>query len=86
MVVLIVVFGAVVVVLTCLMLYRGTLENHEDDQIFIDAAMQARATEQNALITRIEKVSHLINALYVLSGVLFVVIAGLWIWQALKTF
>jgi hypothetical protein len=86
MVVLLVLFGVVVVVLICLMLYRGTLQNHEDDQIFVDAAMQSLAKEQSALIARIEKVSRLINSLYVLSGTLFVAIAGLWIWRALKTF
>ena len=73
MIALLVVFGVVVVVLICVMLYRGTLQNHEDDQIFIDAAMQSMANEQSALIARIEKVSRLIKALYVLSGALFVV-------------
>jgi hypothetical protein len=86
MVVLLVVFGMVVVVLICVLVYRGTLQNHEEGQIFLDAAMQSMANEQSALIARIEKVNRLIKALYVLSGVLFVVIAGLWIWQVLKTF
>lgn len=86
MVVLLVVFGAVVVVLICVMIYRGTLQNHEEDQIFLDVAMQSMANEQSALVVRIEKVSRLIKALYVLSGALFVVMGGLWIWQVLKTF
>ena len=83
---LLVVFGMVVAVLFCVIIYRAMLENHEDDQIFVDASMQSMANEQSALVARIQKASRLIKALCVVSGALFVIIAGLWVWQVLKTF
>ena len=86
MIALLMIFGVIVTILICVMIYRSTLESHSEDQIFLDAAMQSIANEQSALIARIEKISRLINALYVLCGALFLVIAGIWIWQALKTF
>jgi hypothetical protein len=86
MFILLAVFGVVVAVLIFVMLYRGTLENHEDDQIFVDAAMQSMAREQSALVARIEKVSRLVRMLYVLSGALLLIIAVLWVWQGLKSF
>jgi hypothetical protein len=86
MFILLAVFGVVVAVLIFVVLYRGTLENHEDDQIFVDAAMQSMAREQSALVARIEKVSRLVRMLYVLSGALLLIIAVLWVWQGLKSF
>jgi len=86
MVVLLIVFGAVVVLLIFVMIYRGTLEIHEEDRLFIDAVAQSMANEQSHLIARIEKVTLLVKILYWLSGLLFVVIVGLWIWQVLRAF
>lgn len=86
MVILLALLGVVVAVLIFVMLYRGTLESHEDDQIFVDAAMQSMAKEQSALVARIDKVSRLVKMLYVVSGALLLVIAVLWVWQTLKSF
>ena len=61
-------------------------ENREEDQIFLDAASQSIANEQRALVTRIEGLGKPITALIVLSSVLLVAVAGLWLWQGFQNF
>jgi hypothetical protein len=67
-------------------IYRSALENREEDQIFLDAAGDSMAREQRAIVARIEKLSRPILALIVLSGALFVTMAGVWIWQSIQSF
>jgi hypothetical protein len=62
------------------------LENREEDQIFLDAAAQSMANEQRALVARIEGLSKPITALIVVSSVLLVAVAGLWLWQGFQNF
>ena len=79
-------WGAVTVVLICLLIYRSTLESHEDDQIFLDSAEESLANEQRVLVARINKLSRPITMLIVASSVLLVVTAGLWLWEGFKSF
>lgn len=83
---LMIVWGAITAVLVCLIIYRGTLETREGDQIFLDAAEEAMAAEQRAIVARIEKVSKPIKLLIILSGALLLVIAGMWLYQGFKNF
>jgi hypothetical protein len=86
MFVLIVAWGIVTVVLILMWIYRSTLENREEDQIFLDAAQESMAREQRAIVARIEKLSKPITSLIVASGGLLLVIAGIWLWQGFKNF
>ena len=83
---LMVAWGVITAVLVCLIIYRGTLESREGDQIFLDAAEETMAAEQRAIVARIEQVSKPIKLLIALSGVLLVVIAGMWLYQGFKNF
>jgi hypothetical protein len=83
---LLIAWGVVTAVLVVALIYRSTLETREEDQIFLDAAGETMANEQRALVARIEKLSRPITVLVVLSGLLLVVTAGLWLWQAFKNF
>jgi hypothetical protein len=83
---LLVSWGIVTAVLIVTLIYRSMLENREEDQIFLDAAAQSMANEQRALVTRIEKLSKPITALIVVSAVLLVAVAGVWIYQGLRSF
>lgn len=84
--ILVAVWGAVTVTLICLVIYRSTLESREDDQIFLDAAEQTMANEQQQIIARIGQISRPITVLMVLSGVLLLGIAGIWLWQGFSNF
>lgn len=79
-------WGAVTIVLICLLIYRSTLESHEDDQIFLDSAGDSMANEQRVLVARINRLSRPITLLIIASSALLVVTAGLWLWQGFKSF
>ena len=83
---LMIVWGVITAGLICLLIYRGRLSNREDDQIFIDAAEENMAREQRALVARIERLSRPITLLIVASSVLFLIGAGMWVWNAFNTF
>ena len=84
--ILVAVWGAITVALICLVIYRSTLESREDDQIFLDAAEQTMANEQQQIIARIGQISRPITVLMVLSGVLLLGIAGIWLWEGFRNF
>lgn len=86
MFVLIVTWSIVTVALILMWIYRSTLENREEDQIFLDAAQESMAREQRAIVARIEKLSRPITSLIVISSTLLLVIAGIWLWQGYKNF
>jgi hypothetical protein len=83
---LMVAWGVVTAALVCLLIYRGTLEAHEDDQIFLDAAGESMAQEQRMIVARIDKLSRPITLLIVASCSLLVVIAGIWLYQGFQKF
>jgi len=79
-------WGVITAVLVILVVYRGTLSAREDDQIFIDAAEQHHYEEQQAVIAKMTRLTKPIIALAVISGVLLLTSAGLWIYEGLKSF
>jgi hypothetical protein len=79
-------WGVVTAILVCMWIYRSALENREEDQIFLDAAGDSMARDQAALVARIEKLSLPIMGLMVLSGLLLVSMAALWIYQSIQSF
>jgi hypothetical protein len=83
---LVVAWGTVTAVLVCALIYRSTLENREEDQLFLDSAQEITASEQRVIVTRIEKLSGPIMALWVVSGALLIAVAGLWLYQGYQSF
>ncbi|MFZ0521483.1 MAG: hypothetical protein WAN14_11090 [Candidatus Acidiferrales bacterium] len=81
-----VVWGVVTAALIALLAYRGTLEIHEDDQIFLDKAGDSMASEQREIVARIEKLSKPIKLLMISSIVLLVAAAGVWLFQGFQKF
>jgi len=84
--ILMVVWGVITGFLIILLIYRSTLESREGDQVFLDSAEQTMADEQVEIVGRINRLSKPIMTLIVLSGVLLLGIAGLWLWQGFKSF
>jgi hypothetical protein len=79
-------WGVITAALVVLVVYRGTLSSKEDDQIFIDEAEQHHYREQQLIISRISRLTRPIIALAVLSGVLLLASAGIWIYQGYRSF
>ena len=84
--ILLAVWGAITVSLIVLVIYRSTLENREEDQIFLDAAGESMAREQRKIVGRISSLSKPITVLMVLSGVLLLGIGCAWLWEGFKKF
>jgi hypothetical protein len=73
-------------VLAVLVIYRGTLSSREDDQIFIGDAEKHHYQEQQVIIARISRLTRPIITLAVLSGVLLLASASVWLYGGFKSF
>jgi hypothetical protein len=83
---LLIAWGVVTAIFLVLIAWRSVLSSHEDDQIFIDAAQEHMAREQRELITKIQKLSPPILTSGITSGVLLLLIAGIFVYNGLKNF
>lgn len=79
-------WAVITCVLIVLVIYRSILSNKEEDQLFLDTAEDYIAKDQREIVARLMRLSRPITALGVLSGVLLLVIAGMWIWEGLRSF
>lgn len=79
-------WGVVTAVLVVLVIYRATLSTKEDDQIFLDPSEQHHYQEQQALIAKMSRLTGPIIGLAVVSGVLLLSSAGVWIYRGFKNF
>jgi len=83
---LLIIWGVVTTVFIGLVAWRSVLTSHEDDQIFLDTAEEHMAKEQRELVAKINKLSRPILTSGVTSGVLLLVIAGIFVYHGLKNF
>jgi len=83
---LIAVWGAITIALVGTVMYRGILEQREDDQLFLDKAEEHMAREQRELVARIQRLDRGVKALGITSGALLFVIAVIFVWRGLQSF
>jgi uncharacterized membrane protein SpoIIM required for sporulation len=77
-------WGVLTAVLIILLIYRSTLTMQEDDQLFLDESASAMAQEQMELMAKVNKINPLVKGLGWASGLMFLVIAGMFIYQGLN--
>ena len=80
-----VVWGVLTTVLIILLIYRSTLTMHEDDQLFLGESESHMEREQIEIMHKLNKVTPVVKWLGAVSGVLILVIAGMWIYQGLSS-
>ena len=83
---LLLLWGAVTLMLIVLMIYRSTLVLHEDDQLFLNDSDVQLEKEQVELQKRMDKIQPFVRVLGAASGMLLIVMAGMWIFDAYRHF
>jgi uncharacterized membrane protein YjfL (UPF0719 family) len=84
MMILLIAWAGLTTILILLLIYRGTLTMHEDDQIFLSDSDSHLQREQEELTARMNKVTPLVRLLGAASMLLILFIAGLALYQQLN--
>jgi uncharacterized membrane-anchored protein YhcB (DUF1043 family) len=78
------VWGVLTGILVVLLIYRSTLTMQEDDQLFLDDTKSALEQEQIELMSKVNKLNPFVKVLGAASGLMFLVLAGMFIYQGLN--
>ena len=78
------VWGVLTGLLVILLIYRSTLTMQEDDQLFLDDTKCAMEQEQAELMQKVNKINPFVKILGAASGLMFLVLAGMFIYQGLN--
>lgn len=78
------VWGVLTGLLVVLLIYRSTLTMQEDDQLFLDDTKSAMEQEQAELMQKVNKINPFVKVLGAASGLMFLVLAGMFIYQGLN--
>ncbi len=81
---LLVAWGILTAILIVLMIYKSTLTMHEDDSIFLNETESQMQKDQTEVLNKMRKITPIVRVLGALSGVMILVIAGLFIYQGLN--
>jgi hypothetical protein len=81
---LIAIWGALTAVLVVLLIYRGTLSMHEDDQLFLSNPDSPRHREQEELLVKMNKLRPMLKIFGTASGVMVLAIGGMFVYQSLS--
>jgi len=81
---LLVVWGVLTAILIILLIYRSTLTMHEDDQLFLNESDTHMEREQAEVLSKVNKIGPYVKVLGAVSGVLILVIAGMYLYQGLS--
>jgi hypothetical protein len=80
---LLVAWGILTGVLIILLIYRSTLTMHEDDSIFLHETESQMHKDQTEVIAKMNKITPIVKVLGAVSGIMILVIAGLFIYEGL---
>jgi hypothetical protein len=75
------VWAVLTTALAVLLIYRSALSMHEDDQLFLDNAESHLEKEQQQLRIRMDRLRPYVNLLGASSGLLVLLMVGLWLWR-----
>jgi hypothetical protein len=79
-------WGLITIALVVLVVYRTTLSSKEDDRLYLNKAeVEMMGSDQVALNLKLNRLAKPILVLAVLSGILLLASAGLWVWIGFNT-
>jgi hypothetical protein len=79
--ILLMLWGAVTAALIILVIYGNTLDSHEDEEIYINKReAQIMGGDQKVLVARMEGLKKVILSLAVVSGLLLLTSASVWVY------
>jgi Tfp pilus assembly protein PilN len=81
--ILMIVWGVLTAILVILLIYRSVLTMREDDQLFLDQSESHMEKEQQELIAKVQKTNLPVRILGGASGLLILIIAGMWVYEGL---
>jgi hypothetical protein len=85
MVGLLIAWGILTGILIVLLIYKSTLTMHEDDSIFLNETESQMHKDQVEVLAKMKKLGPIVKVLGALSGVMILVIAGLFVYQGLTS-
>ena len=80
---LLIAWGILTGILIILLIYKSTLTMHEDDSIFLNESESQMHKDQVEVLAKMKKITPIVKVLGALSGLMILVIAGLFIYQGL---
>ena len=84
--VMMIVWGALVVITGALMLYRAKLQGNEVDMVSLDDTFAKERAENEALAAKVIKIQPAITVLGWLVTVGTVIVVGYWLWDMVEKF
>jgi len=84
MMMLSILWAVITAALVIVLIYRSTLSMHEDDQLFLDESTANIRAEQEALLRRMNSLALPVRILGAASGLLVLVIAGMWVYAQMN--
>jgi hypothetical protein len=80
------IWGALVLLLAAVWLYRSRLERDEEDQIFIDDAFSHERTAQAAIVAKVNKVQPIMRVMLIVTGAATLFVIGYYIYDIINQF
>jgi len=81
---LLVAWGILTAILIILLIYKSTLNMHEDDSIFLQETESQMQKDQTEVLAKMRKITPIVKVLGAVSGAMILIIAGLFIYQGLN--
>jgi hypothetical protein len=80
------VWGALVLIMAALYLYRSRLSRDEEDQIFLDDSFSHERAAQAAIVARLNKIQPVVRGASVLVGVATLFVIGYYVTDIVNQF
>lgn len=80
------VWGALVLILASIWIYRSRLERDEEDQIFLDDSFSQEKAEQAAIVARVAKVQPVLRGATIVAAVATLFVIGYYAFDIFNQF